>query len=182
MAASMKTRDMYNDAGILTGFEVNNGLLSRRRACRIAGSVQGAIVDRWPRRFSWLREDDFCAFSVDGVPFLIIEPFGDIDCYWIVAAHPDSAARPLIERVQLSFSCRREGSVTDRHVIPHEGSYPSNAWATAGPAMEEFTGGAGSFELKSSDTCRKQNAGPRDRSGGRPPESDRRILQILTGR
>ena len=100
----MQTRDMYNDAGTLTGFEVNNGLLSRRRACRIAGSVPGAIVHRWPRRFSWPKQEDFCAFSVDGVSFLIIEPFGDNDCYWIVAANPDSAARHLIERVQRSFA------------------------------------------------------------------------------
>ena len=101
---AMKTREMSNDAGTMTGFEVNNGLLSRRRACRIAGSVHGATVQRWPCRFSWLREDDFCAFSVDAVPFLIFEPFGDNDCYWIVAADPDPAARPLIERVRQSFA------------------------------------------------------------------------------
>ena len=76
----------------------------RRRACRITGSVHGATVQRWPCRFSWLREDDFCAFSVDAVPFLIFEPFGDNDCYWIVAADPDPAARPLIERVRQSFA------------------------------------------------------------------------------
>jgi hypothetical protein len=103
----MTTREMYNDTGTLTGFEVNNGLLSRRRACRIAGSVHGATIDRWPGRFSWLTgEDEFCAFSVDGVPFLIIEPFGDNDCYWIVAADPDPAARLLIERVRQSFAAR----------------------------------------------------------------------------
>jgi hypothetical protein len=99
----MKPRDIYNEVGTLTGFEVSNGLLSRRRTCRIAASVQGATVDRWPRRFSWLREDDFCAFSVDGVPFLVIEPFGDNNCYWVAAANPDPAARPLIERVRQSF-------------------------------------------------------------------------------
>lgn len=100
----MKARDMYNEAGTLTGFEVSNRLLSHRRACRIAASVQGATVERWPRRLSWLDEEDFCAFSVDGVPFLIIEPFGDNDCYWVVAANPDPAARPLIERVRQSFA------------------------------------------------------------------------------
>ena len=101
---TMKTRDLCTDAGTLTGFEVSNGLLSRRRACRIAGGIQGAVVDRCPRRFSWLREDDFCLFSVDGVPFLIREPFGDNDCYWIVAVNPDSASRPLIERIRRSFA------------------------------------------------------------------------------
>jgi hypothetical protein len=85
----MKTREMHNDAGTLTGFEVRNVLLTRRRACRIAG-------------FGW-GDDEFCAFAVDGVPFLIIEPFGDNDRYWIVAEEPDPSARPLIERVRQVF-------------------------------------------------------------------------------
>src|SRR4030095_12660292 len=102
---AMKAHEMYNEVGTLTGFEVSNTLLSRRRACRIAGRVRGAIVERPPRRFSWLRDPDgFWAFSVDDVLFLIIEPFGDNNCYWIVAADPDPAARPLIERVRQSFA------------------------------------------------------------------------------
>jgi hypothetical protein len=100
---AMNTRDMYNNAGTLTGFEISNVLLSRRRACRIAARVHGASVCRWPRRF-WFSDDDFCAFSVDGVPFLIIEPFGDNDRYWVVAENPDPAARPLIERVREFFA------------------------------------------------------------------------------
>jgi hypothetical protein len=98
----MKTREMHNDAGTLTGFEVRNVLLTRRRACRIAGSVPGVTVTRWPPRFGW-GDDEFCAFAVDGVPFLIIEPFGDNDSYWIVAEEPDPSARPLIERVRQVF-------------------------------------------------------------------------------
>jgi hypothetical protein len=104
VVAAMKTRDMYNDAGTLTGFAISNVLLSRRRACRIAAHVHGASVRRWPRRFSWVSHDDFCAFSVDGVPFLIIEPFGDNDTYWVVAENPDPAAQPLIERVREFFA------------------------------------------------------------------------------
>jgi hypothetical protein len=51
--------------------------------------------------------DHFCAFSVDGVLFLIIEPFGDNDCYWIVAEEPDPGSRPLIERVREAFAAAR---------------------------------------------------------------------------
>src|SRR5688572_30101032 len=98
----MRVHDLYNDAGLLTGFEVSSTLLSRRRACRIAGSVTGATLRRWPRRWAW-SDDDFCKFDVDGVPFLIIEPFGDNDCYWIVAAEPAPVAAPLIDRVRQSF-------------------------------------------------------------------------------
>ncbi len=99
---------MHNDAGILTGFEVSNLLLTRGRASRLAQQVPGAIVSRWPRLFPFRYfgepDDDFCAFSVDGVPFLIIEPFGDNDCYWIVAEEPDPSARPLIERARRVFA------------------------------------------------------------------------------
>jgi hypothetical protein len=77
--------------------------VSRRRACRIAQTVPGSVVSRWPRRFAW-SDDDFCAFSVDGVPFLVIEPFGDNDCYWIVAEEPNPRWRPLIERVREVFA------------------------------------------------------------------------------
>ena len=101
----MKTREMFNDDGTLTGFEIPNRLLSRRRAFRIARRIPGASVERQPRWFSWLKDgDDFCEFSVDGVRFLIIEPFGDNDRYWVVAENPDPAARPLIERVRRAFS------------------------------------------------------------------------------
>ena len=94
---------MHNEAGVLTGLEVSNTLLGRRRACRLARSVPGAIVRRWPRRFAW-SDDDFCAFTVDGLPFLIIEPFGDNDCYWIVAETPSPDAAPLIGRVRQVFA------------------------------------------------------------------------------
>jgi hypothetical protein len=86
----------------LTGFEVRNILLSRRRACRIGGICSWGTVIRWPPRL-WWGDDAFCAFSGDGVPFLVIEPFGDNHCYWIVAEEPDPAARPLIERVREVF-------------------------------------------------------------------------------
>ena len=100
---AMKTWDLHNDAGTLTGFEVENHWLSRRRASRIAQTIPGSTVLRWPRRFSW-NEDAFCAFSIDGVPFLIIEPFGDNSRYWVVAENPDPVARPLIERGREVFA------------------------------------------------------------------------------
>jgi hypothetical protein len=52
---------------------------ARRRVHALATPV-GAAVIRWPRRFGW-SDDEFCVFSVEGVPFVIIEPFGDNDCY-----------------------------------------------------------------------------------------------------
>jgi hypothetical protein len=93
---------MHNDAGTYTGFEVSNRLLSRRRACRIAGDVPGSHVQRWPRRFAW-SDPDFCEFALNGVQFLIIEPFDDNDCYWVVAKEPAPDARAEIERVRAAF-------------------------------------------------------------------------------
>jgi hypothetical protein len=96
----LKVSEMHNDAGLYTGFSVSNLLLSRRRACRIAANVPGARVLRTPRLFG---PDDFCAFEVDGVPFLIIEPFGDNDQFWVVAEEPSDSAHVLIDRVRETF-------------------------------------------------------------------------------
>jgi len=99
----MRLNVMQNDDGITTGFEVPNILLSRGRACRIASRVRGARIVRKPSLFR-SRDDDFCAFEVDGVPFLIIEPFQDNDVYWIVTETPSANAALLIERVQATFA------------------------------------------------------------------------------
>jgi hypothetical protein len=102
MERVMKTQAMHNDAGgadRLRGAEYPavspTGVPNR-------GICSWGTVIRWPPRL-WWGDDAFCAFSGDGVPFLVIEPFGDNDCYWIVAEEPDPAARPLIERVREVF-------------------------------------------------------------------------------
>jgi hypothetical protein len=101
-SAPMKTRDLHNEAGTLTGFEVSNLFLSRRRACRIAEGVRGSVVSASAGRLVE-SHDAFCAFTVDGAQFLVIEPFGDNSCYWIVAEKPHPTFRPLIERVRDAF-------------------------------------------------------------------------------
>ncbi|HKS04893.1 MAG TPA: hypothetical protein VJR92_01150 [Gemmatimonadaceae bacterium] len=98
----MRAVDLRDDAGILTGFEVSNVLLSRRRACRIASAVLGASVHRRPLRWAW-SDDEFCRFDVDGTPFLIVEPFGDSDRYCVVAEIPSVDNAALIGRVKASF-------------------------------------------------------------------------------
>ena len=94
---------MRNADGISTGVEVSTTLLSRSRACRIAGRVPGARIIRKPRLFHSRRED-FCTFELEGVLFVIIEPFGDNAVYWVVAGEPSAAAAPLIERVWATFA------------------------------------------------------------------------------
>jgi hypothetical protein len=108
----MQVRDMHNDAGVWTGFEVSNLTLTRRRACRIAVATPGSNLVRCESHaLTWVRlvtlglwsEEVFCEFTVDGVPFMILEPFGDNDCYWIVVEEPDPTVGPLIQRVRDRF-------------------------------------------------------------------------------
>ncbi len=34
-----------------------------------------------PRRFSWMGEDEFCEFELEGQTFVVYEPFGDSSRY-----------------------------------------------------------------------------------------------------
>lgn len=101
----MRLRDLHNDDGTHTGFEMDNGLLGRRRACRIAESVPGVQIVRRPKLFPWRDSDDFCEFELEGVRFLIIEPFGDNDCYWVVAKEPGNVNE--LARVRAVFAGAR---------------------------------------------------------------------------
>lgn len=83
-----------------SGFEISNLLVSRWRACRIARDIPGAHVLRWPKRWAW-SDDDFCEFELEGTRFLIIEPFGDNDCYWIVSDPP--VPDDILARVREAF-------------------------------------------------------------------------------
>jgi hypothetical protein len=55
----------------------------RHGACRIARRIPGARVVRSQRRFASSNRDGFCEFELDGVTFIIEEPFGDNSRYWI---------------------------------------------------------------------------------------------------
>ena len=91
---------------MLTGFEVGNTLCSRQRAQNIASTVPG-VANLCPTE-----GDAFCSFELEGIPFEIIEPFGDNDCYWIVAVNPDVAHAPLIVRVRHAFEVSPAPRVT----------------------------------------------------------------------
>ena len=79
----MKIYDLTDSSGHAFAFEVSNLTLGRRGACRVAARIPGARLLRWPRVLSWLREDVFCEFEVNGVRFQIAEPFGDNNRYWV---------------------------------------------------------------------------------------------------
>ena len=102
----MKTEDMHNDEGILTGFSISNFFLSRHTVPKIVGSIPGAQIVRKQRRFVVGAPDDFCEFVVDGKTFLAIEPFGDNTEFWVVAAPPEADC-PQIEKVRAAFAEHR---------------------------------------------------------------------------
>lgn len=84
----MKTAEPRNDNGVVTGFSVGSALLTRWGVPRIIRSIPGARVVRKQRPFRFAGPDDFCEFMVDGKTFLVIEPFGDNDKFWVVAKPP----------------------------------------------------------------------------------------------
>ncbi len=97
----MKTYDLRDSEGRIYAFEVSNVLLGRRGVCRVVRSIPGAKLTRMPRLLSWCREEEFCAFTVDGETFVAWEPFGDNGRYWI---GPKSARWcPQIEVVKAAF-------------------------------------------------------------------------------
>jgi hypothetical protein len=102
MTKTMWTAPLSNDQGIVTGFQIRNGLFGRFRAARLAAKVPGAQITRGPRGLHEDR-DAFCAFAIEGVPFLIIEPFNDNSHLWVVAEEPDPAHEPLIARLRATF-------------------------------------------------------------------------------
>ena len=72
-----------NDGSPIAAFEVLNSRIGRRGACRIAESIPGVTVIKRPLLLSWLREETFCKFELNGLNFDISEPYGDSGYYWI---------------------------------------------------------------------------------------------------
>jgi len=77
----MKTYDLTDDEGRVFGFEVSNAFFPRSTACRVAQRIPGAKLIRGPRIFP--SEDEFCEFELEGVTFVLWEPWGDNSRYWI---------------------------------------------------------------------------------------------------
>jgi hypothetical protein len=80
----MRFYDILDSEGRIFAFEVGRGLtLSRRRLSAKLKRIPGVNVVREPRFFSWLDDDEFCEFSINGVPFVAHEMFGDNSRFWI---------------------------------------------------------------------------------------------------
>ncbi len=95
----MKVHDLKDEDGRVVAFEVENSGLSRRSAGRVARAIPGSHIIRRNRVFAG--KDEFCEFEVDGVTFVIWEPWGDNSRYWI----GPSPRRwvPEIDKVRAAF-------------------------------------------------------------------------------
>jgi hypothetical protein len=101
----MKTIEMRNDRGLITGFRVRDVFLSRLAIPKIVLSIPGARANRKHRLFQTNR-DDFCEFEVDGRTFLVIEPFGE-NTEFCVVQEPPIGDTPELRKVRQAFESRR---------------------------------------------------------------------------
>jgi hypothetical protein len=74
----LKTYPIRRSDGFLHAFEVGNAFISMGAIRRVLRSVDGVSSIR--RQF---RSDDRLTFSVNGVPWVVHEPWGDNSRYWI---------------------------------------------------------------------------------------------------
>ncbi len=79
----MEVYDIKDEHGRVFAFEVDNYDLGRHGACRIVARIPGSRVARKQRRFALFGRDDFCEFELEGVSFIVEEPFGDNSRYWV---------------------------------------------------------------------------------------------------
>lgn len=96
----MKIYDLIDAEGRIFAFEVSNSFLSRSTACRVARDIPGAKLIRAPRIFPG--EDEFCEFELEGITFVLWEPWGDNSRYWI-GPRPERWV-PQLAAVRYAFS------------------------------------------------------------------------------
>ena len=94
----MKVYDITDDEGRIFAFEVDNTPLGRQGAWRVVRAIAGARVIRRPRRFWLFDPDEFCEFELDGVRFVVEEPWGDNSRYWIGPTPPRWVPQTAIVR------------------------------------------------------------------------------------
>jgi hypothetical protein len=100
----MKVYDLLDKEGRLFAFELNNFFISRRRICAIVRQIPGVRIIRTVEPLS--KEDEFCEFEVDGCLFLVWEPWGDSNRFWIGPKSKEWAPQVKIVRDFLVFHKR----------------------------------------------------------------------------
>jgi len=94
----MDIYDLRDAEGRIVAFEVENSSLGRHGACRVADKIPRARLLRRQRHFAWSGRDDFCEFELDGITFVIEEPFGDNSRYWVGPKPPEFVPQITVVR------------------------------------------------------------------------------------
>ncbi len=85
----MNVYDLEDEEGRVFAFEVD-ATIGRPGAEGVVAGIPGVRMIRLYRALSG--EDAFCAFELDGVVFVIEEPWGDNSRYWIGSSNRRSAS------------------------------------------------------------------------------------------
>jgi len=101
----MRTRDLRDDGGTLTGVEISNLIITRRAVERVLSRIPGAVITKSYRPWRWSAEDDFVHFTLNGRTFIAWEPWGDSDAYWIYSQ--DAKGGPEVDAVKSAFEQHR---------------------------------------------------------------------------
>jgi len=101
----MKTRDLREKDGRLTGFIVSNLLLSRHGVPKVVEAIPGVEIRSKQPRFAFSGPDAFCEFALEGKTFLAIEPFGDNSEFWVVSEPPEEC--PQLAKIREAFARHR---------------------------------------------------------------------------
>ena len=96
----MKLKEIRDEQSRIFAFEVPN--FGRHRACKLVSTIPGAEVIKKQKPFQCRSEEAFCVFRLEGITFVVQEPFNDNSQYWV---GPDPPAWcPQIEQVRQAFS------------------------------------------------------------------------------
>lgn len=79
----MNVFDLKDPDGGVFAFQVDNTFLGRRGVCKLLARIPGCRILKGPGFLSWFWQEQFCQFKIGDVAFVVWEPYGDNDQYWI---------------------------------------------------------------------------------------------------
>ncbi|MBI2839379.1 MAG: hypothetical protein HYX75_13770 [Acidobacteria bacterium] len=64
-------------------------LIGRHRLAKFIAKIPGVGIIRKQQPFQFLSEDEFCEFEIDRQRFIVWEPWGDSNRYWVGPKPPE---------------------------------------------------------------------------------------------
>lgn len=85
----MRTYPIVDDAGLMFALEVENAYVGPGALAQVIGAVSGVSAVQPRKPFSG-SADTRVTFQYQGMPFVVMEPFGDNSRYWIGPESPEA--------------------------------------------------------------------------------------------